>query len=106
MAVPDFQTLLLPVLTMAGDDREHNLTETLDILARQFQLTEVDRSEVLRSGQSRFYNRLGWSITYLKKAKLLASAGPGRFSITDRGKQLLATTPTSIDVTPTALAYR
>ncbi len=83
---------------MAGDEREHNLTETLDILAKQFQLTEADRSEVLRSGQSRFYNRLGWSITYLKKAKLLTSAGLGQFSITDRGKQLLATTPTSIDI--------
>jgi hypothetical protein len=98
MAVPDFQTLLIPTLTVAGDDREHNLTETMAVLADKFQLTDADRSEVLSTGQSRFYNRLGWSITYLKKAKLLASAGLGRFKITDRGKQLLANSPGSIKV--------
>jgi hypothetical protein len=98
MAVPDFQTLMLPVLRIAGDNNEHNLTDTLDLLAKEFQLTDNDRSEVLKSGQSRFYNRVGWSITYLKKSKLLASAGPGRFKITERGRDLLAAPPPTIDV--------
>lgn len=98
MAVPDFQSLLLPVLKVAGDEKEHNLPETIDVLAERFSLSDEDRAETLRSGQSRFYNRLGWSITYLKKAKLLTSSGPGRFKITERGSELLRTAPSSINV--------
>jgi hypothetical protein len=98
MAVPDFQTLMLPILKIAGDNNEHGLTDTLDELATEFQLTEADRAEVLKSGQSRFYNRVGWSITYLKKSKLLSTAGTGRFKITERGKELLISPPPTIDV--------
>jgi len=98
MAVPDFQSLMLPALKVAGDEKEHNLSETLEILAERFSLSDEDRAETLRSGQSRFYNRLGWSITYLKKAKLLTSSGPGRFKITERGNQLLQSPPSSINI--------
>jgi restriction endonuclease Mrr len=56
-------------------------------------------SELLPSGkQPRFNNRVGWTTTYLKKAGLLRAVGPGRFQLTDRGRDVLASPPTSIDV--------
>ena len=45
MAVPDFQSLLLPVRKVAGDEKEHNLPKTLDILAERFSLSDEDRAE-------------------------------------------------------------
>jgi restriction system protein len=70
MAVPDFQTLMLPLLKLASDGQQHTLAETVEQLALQFQLSEHDRTQLLRSGQSRLYNRVGWTTTYIKKAGL------------------------------------
>jgi len=98
VAVPDFQRLMLPVLRLAGDGEVHTLADTIEHVAREFQLSDADVAEQIPSGQSRLNNRLGWTTTYLRKALLLEAAGPGRFHITDRGRQLLAENPSSIDV--------
>ena len=98
MAVPDFQTLMLPLLKLASDGQQHTLAETVEQLALQFHLSEHDRTQLLQSGQSRLYNRVGWTTTYLKKAGLLQAVGTGRFQLTDRGREVLASRPTAIDV--------
>jgi hypothetical protein len=99
MAVPDFQSLMLPLLKLAGDGEPHTSAEAVERLAQEFQLSDDDRKELLPSGkQSRFNNRVGWTTTYLKKAGLLRAVGPGRFQLTDRGRDVLASPPTSIDV--------
>jgi restriction system protein len=72
MVVPDFQSIMLPLLTIAGDSKEHTLSEVIDILSFQFHLSDEDRKELLPSGrQQKFVNRVGWSRTYLKKAGLI-----------------------------------
>jgi hypothetical protein len=98
MAVPDFQSMMLPLLKLAGDGQEHTLAEAVERLAQEFQLTDGDRTQLLRSGQTRLYNRIGWTRTYLKKAGLLQPVGPGRFQITGRGSDVLASRPAAIDV--------
>ena len=99
MSVPDFQSLMLPLLQLAGDDQEHTLSEAIDTLARQFHLTDADRRELLPSGkQSKYVNRVGWAATYLRKTKLLEGTGRGRFRITDRGRSELRANPTRIDL--------
>jgi hypothetical protein len=98
MAVPDFQTLMLPLLKLAGDGQRHTLAEAVEQLAQEFQLSDDDRSQLLSSGQTRLYNRVGWTTTYLKKAGLLQAVGPGRFQLTDRGRDVLASRPAAIDV--------
>jgi len=98
MAVPDFQRLMLPLLKLAADGLQHTLAETVERLAQEFQLSDDDRAQLLRSGQTRLYNRVGWTTTYLKKAGLIQAVGPGRFQLTDRGRDVLATQPASIDV--------
>ena len=98
MAVPDFQRLMLPLLILTVDGLPHTLAETVEQLAEEFQLSDGDRTQVLRSGQTRLYNRVGWTTTYLKKAGLLQAAGRGGFQLTDRGRDVLASRPAAIDV--------
>lgn len=99
MAIPDYQTVMLPLLKFLADGGEHSLRESIDSLADEFSLTEVERTEMLASGQQAiFNNRVGWARTYLKKAGLLDSTRRGFFRITDRGKKVLSRAPNRIDV--------
>ena len=98
MTVPDYQTLMLPVLQVAEDGVEHTIAEVVEILANAFELTESDRSELLPSGrQFRFDNRVHWARSYLKQAGLLESTGRGKFRITERGMQVLTSKPSHIN---------
>jgi hypothetical protein len=98
MAVPDFQSLMLPLLKLAGDGQQHTLAEAVERLAQEFQLSDDDRTQLLRSGQTRLYNRVAWTTTYLKKAGLLRAVAPGRYQLTERGREVLASGPAAIDV--------
>ena len=99
MSIPDYQTLMLPLLRTAADGKEHTEREAVNQVAEQFGLTEEERKELLPSGnQEVFDNRLGWARTYLKKAGLIQYIQRGRFQITDRGKSVLAQNPAVIDV--------
>jgi restriction system protein len=98
MAVPDYQSLMLPLLKITGDQQEHGLGEVIDTLALQFELTDADRQEILPSGrQGKFDNRVGWARTYLKKAGLIESTGRAKFCITDRGLEVLRTNPVGLN---------
>jgi restriction system protein len=97
MTVPDFQTLMLPVLQYHGDKLEHTKQETIEALATQFKLTSEERKDTLPSGnQLRFDNRLSWSITYLVKSGLLTRTSRGKCTITNRGLTVLNEKPSKI----------
>ena len=88
MAIPDYQTVMLPLLRFLVDEKEHNIGEVVDSLAETFDLSVEDRQQLLASGQQTVIrNRAGWARTYLKKAGLIASARRGFFRITERGNQ-------------------
>lgn len=98
MAVPDYQSLMLPVLQIAGDGQEHTINEAIEGIAAYFGLTDQDRKELLPSGkQFRFDNRVHWARSYLKQAGLLENTGRGRFCITQRGLQVLRNNPPFIN---------
>ncbi|HKI55261.1 MAG TPA: winged helix-turn-helix domain-containing protein, partial [Anaerolineales bacterium] len=99
MPIPDFQTIMLPLLHIASDGEEHSIHEATESLARQFSLSEEDESKLLPSGQQPiFYNRVGWARTYLKKARLIDDPRRGHFRITSRGKEVLQRNPNRIDM--------
>lgn len=98
MAVPDYQSMMLPLLKIASDRQEHSLGEIIETLALQFGLTDADKQEILPSGrQAKFDNRVGWARTYLKKAGLVESTGRAKFRITERGLQVLKGNPVGIN---------
>jgi restriction system protein len=99
MTVPDFQTVMLPMLRITDDRAVHTTSEVIKRLANEFSLSSEDREELLPSGtQRRFDNRVNWAAAHLRKAGLLESAGRGRFRITDRGLTILAGKPTKVDM--------
>jgi restriction system protein len=99
MAIPDYQTIMLPLLKFSGDQQEHSLREAIDQLAQKFGLTEIERRELLPSGlQEVFNNRVAWARTYMGKAGLLESTRRGYFKITGRGVTVLKQNPDRIDV--------
>jgi len=99
MAIPDYQSIMLPLLEFAGDQQEHSLRQAIDSLAQEFQLSDEERKQLLPSGQQEvFNNRVAWARTYLKKAGLLDSTRRGYFRITDRGLSVLTKNPPKINV--------
>jgi restriction system protein len=70
MAVPDYQSLMLPLLQFAArKGTEISTSEAVEALAKELGLTEDDLREMLPSGvQPTFVNRVGWAATYMKKA--------------------------------------
>ena len=96
--IPDFQTLMLPVLRLAAGG-EIRISEVVDKLADEFSLTEDERNSTLASsGQTYLYNRAQWAKTYLKQAGLLEPTKRAHFRITDSGRAVLAKAPARIDI--------
>ncbi|MFS8794727.1 restriction system protein [Thermostichus sp. OS-CIW-31] len=100
MAVPDYQSLMLPLLQFAArKETEISTSEAVEALAKELGLTEDDLREMLPSGvQPTFVNRVGWAATYMKKAGLLETTRRGFYQITDRGRDLLEKQPKTINV--------
>lgn len=99
MPIPDYQSLMLPLLRRLGDGAEHSLRDLIIQLAEEFGLTDAERKELLPSGrQPVFDNRVGWARTYMKKAGLLESPRRGWVRITPRGLDVLKEQPERIDV--------
>lgn len=100
MAVPDYQSVMLPLLQFTvKKGTETSTSEAVEALAKELGLTEDDLKEMLPSGiQSTFVNRVGWASTYMKKAGLLESTRRGFYQITERGKDLFKKQPKAINV--------
>jgi restriction system protein len=99
MSIPDFQTLMLPLLHHLADGAERNNQETLDALAKEFNLTDAERTQLLPSGnQTVFRNRVAWAKAHFKRAGLIESPQRGIYRITDRGRKVLAGGPERIDL--------
>lgn len=100
MPIPDYETLMLPLLRLAaeGDGREVALRVAVGKLAEIFKLTDDERQELLPSGGTfKFSSRASWARTYLQKAGLLEATRRGHFRITDRGRSVLERKPHRID---------
>ncbi|MGI8736066.1 MAG: restriction endonuclease [Candidatus Eremiobacter antarcticus] len=98
MPVPTFDALMLPLLRVSADGKEHTTKDAEPAIAQILQLTDNDRAETIPSGAPRLRNRVYWAKLYLSQAKALTSLGSGRFRITERGHELLSSHPGGIRV--------
>jgi restriction system protein len=99
MTVPDFQTLMRPLLQQYAGGDEKQIADARAELASEFELSEEDLAERLPSGLARtFDNRVGWAATYLHRTGLLARPRRSVYLITDRGREVLAANPDRIDL--------
>ncbi len=99
MSIPDFQTLLLPVLREANHG-EVRIGDVVEKLADEFYLTPQERTQLLPSGkQTTFANRVHWAKSYLGKAGLIELTKRAHFQISETGRGVLADPPKKIDIT-------
>lgn len=111
MPVPDFQSLMLPVLrTTAGG--EIDSADLRNQVAKDLELTETDLGEMLPSGrQTTFTNRVAWANVFLQRAGLVEKVRRGTYRITENGRKVLSDGPARIDMRflerfPTYVAWR
>lgn len=90
MPIPDFQSLMRPLLAYLSDREVRGTAETVTALAREFALSEDELKALLPSGtQTVFKNRIAWAKSYLKQAGLVEAPARGKYRITDRGLEAL-----------------
>ena len=98
MSIPDYQTIMLPLLKFVADGKEHTLREIIEGLADIFNLNDEERRELLPSAkQPIFDNRVGWATTYLKKAGVVETPKRAVYRITERGQGVLNKNPQRVD---------
>jgi len=99
MAIPDFQSIMLPLLRFCEDGKEYSNREALEALAQHFRLSDSERKQLLPSGQQRIFdNRVAWARAHMKMGLLIENPRRGIFCITERGKSVLAQNPSSINL--------
>lgn len=99
MPIPDFQSIMLPMLEVASDGELRKSSEYRAVLADYFQLTDEELNELLPSGtQPVFTNRVAWAMIYLQRARLLDRPRRGHYKISDRGREVLAEKPDEINI--------
>jgi hypothetical protein len=97
MPVPDFQSLMLPVLRATAE--EISSADLRSRVASELRLTEAELAEMLRSGrQTTFTNRTAWANVFLQRAGLIERVSRGVYRITDEGRNLLKERPERIDL--------
>jgi restriction system protein len=112
MAIPDFQSLLLPVLNLLADGKPLSVKQVASLIADALKLSTEERALRIPSGyHTVIYNRTAWAITYLRQAKLIASPKRGIVAITDEGKKVVAKHLAEIDMKfleqyPAYIAFR
>lgn len=98
MTVPDYQSMMTPLLKALRDGGDWKWSAVKDGLATAVGVSEADRVELLPSGrQATFDNRAGWAATYLSQAGLIERPGRGILRITQRGQEALASEAVRID---------
>ena len=99
MSIPDFQSLMRPVLEVHADSGPHSAAEVRDRIAAALGVTEDERKVMLPSGGQPLYsNRVAWAVTHLAQAALLERPARGITQITDRGQQVLRDHPDRVDM--------
>ena len=95
--IPTYDACMLPLLRLAEDGEVHRLSDAVDFIADQFELSEIERRELLPSGKAPvIYSRVNWACVYLVQAGLLGRPKRGRFVITDRGREVVRRNPEAI----------
>jgi restriction system protein len=100
MAIPDYQTFMLPALQALSEADTLHLRDVANRAADALNVSDEERELLLPSGtQSIFRNRAGWALNYMKNAGLVTTAKRGVYQITERGRAVLSRGLTRVDNT-------
>ena len=96
--IPDSQSIMLPLLELAGDNKTHRFRDAVTFLADRFRLTDDEKRELMPDGRrTRLYYRVAFARRHLKLAGLLEDPGRGEFRITELGRGVIDDKPPRVD---------
>lgn len=99
MPIPEFQSIMLPLLKYAADQKEHTMRDAGPYIASYFKLSETEKQQRTPSGLQRtIYNRVHWAKTYMVRAVLLETTHRGAYKITQHGISVVEENPREIDI--------
>lgn len=97
--IPDFQTAMLPLLQQMNDEKIYDSTSLRNVAVSYFKITDEEKSEKTPNGkQLLYYNRIAWSISYLRTGGLIESPERGKYKISNLGKKVLKNPPEKITI--------
>ncbi|MGP6207036.1 restriction endonuclease [Cuniculiplasma sp. SKW3] len=95
--LPKFDEFLAPILRYSLDGKEHELSETLEEMSKQFNLSKEQIGLLMPNGKRTYmYERISWAITYLVQAGLLVRTDRSKFEISETGKEVAEILPKKI----------
>jgi restriction system protein len=98
MAVPHFQSPMLPVLRRLAE-RQWTTAELITAMSDERGLTPDERRQLLPSGtQTMIANRTRWAVGYLHRADLISRVARGQYIATDLGRTVVAAPPPRITI--------
>ncbi|MFJ2543736.1 restriction endonuclease [Microbacterium sp. NPDC087589] len=95
--VPIWPMLVVPTLQMLSDGQSRHRREVFDAVADYANVGDEARAETLKSGGTRFEQRMGWALSNLSKAQWVDRPERGRYLITEAGRAALAQCPDGFD---------
>lgn len=99
MAIPDFQTIMRPLLQSLSDLQERPSSWLYAQISDEFKLSQAEREELLPSKrQPVLNNRVAWALFHMKSAGLVESPKRGIYKLTTRGKKALKDNPQRVDM--------
>lgn len=104
MAIPDFQSVMRPILNLLADNQERPSAWLYTQIAAEFHLSQQEREDLLPSKrQPILNNRVAWALFHMKSAGLVEASRRGIYKITARGSQTLLKHPERVDMRVLAL---
>lgn len=96
--IPAFEKFFYPILKHIEDGKQYSLKDLRNFCADHFSLTEDDLAEKIKSGQSRLYDRVQWTMAYFYQAEIVDRIKRGIYQINSNGKALLSKGITDLSV--------
>lgn len=97
--IPDFQTIMLPLLEFIGKNENSNTKLLKEGMIKHFNITKEEQEQKTPNGKQQiYYNRIAWAISYIRMAGLIHSSQRGIYNITEQGKTVLKNPPEKITV--------
>ena len=92
--IPQYTECMLPLLQYMSDKKIHSLKECVQIMSKEFRLSNEEQIQLLPSGKTTvIHHRTGWAKWHLEKIGMIKTVSRGKYRITEDGLKFLQTTP-------------
>lgn len=95
--VPIWPVFVIPTLQVLADGQRRQRREVFDAVAEHANISDDARAETLKSGGTRYEQRMGWVLSHLGKAHWVERPERGHYVISDAGRDALGKYPSGFD---------